>query len=175
MKKHKCIFEAIEAKDIESIKYRLKYTNLNIRNNYGSTILSELIKNNISEIAEILIDEGEVDINLRNIDSYNIITKQGTLTLTPLMVACHKGNYKIAKKLIDKKINLDIQEGLTGWTALMLATESMNVEIVKLLIDSGADIYIKNYNNEMAIDYIKKRLEMAKKIVEIDNLLTQTN
>ena len=170
MPKTKNIFEAIDNYDIEAIKYHLKknYINLNARNSHGKTILSELIRNykNISEIAEIaemLIDQGDVDINLRDIN-HDIITKQETLGLTPLMMACYRGNYKIAKKLIDKGAKIDIQEESRGITALMEAVESRSPEIVKLLIDSGADINIKNHNNETAIDYIRKRLEMAKKI-----------
>ena len=65
--------------------------------------------------------------------------------VTPLMLACHHGNIRIATLLLQARANIN-QQNNNGWTALMYAcySETPHNDLVRLLIQSGADISIKS-------------------------------
>ena len=71
----------------------------------------------------------------------NTTTESG---LTSLILACILGNIKIAKLLLQARVNIN-QQDEDGFTALMRAcnSETPNNDLVRLLIQSGADISIK--------------------------------
>ena len=64
--------------------------------------------------------------------------------ITPLMIACRRGNIRIATLLLQAHANIN-QQSKNGATALMVAcySEMPQYELVKLLVQSGADINMK--------------------------------
>lgn len=66
--------------------------------------------------------------------------------MTALSVASFRGNKGIAKLLIDKGANLDLQED-EGFTALMLG----DMDLVKLLEDKGANLDLQNNEGNTAL------------------------
>ena len=61
--------------------------------------------------------------------------------VTPLMIACHYGNIRIATLLLQPHANINQQDN-DGWTALMIASELGHSEVVRVLINYGADLNI---------------------------------
>lgn len=70
--------------------------------------------------------------------------------LTPLQLACHKGDYKLAKILIDNKADVNYTKRKDRYTALMFAAIGGKCDIVKLLLEQGADVNIENVVNRNA-------------------------
>ena len=78
---------------------------------------------------------------------------------TPLGLACHYGNIRIATLLLQARANIN-QQTKTGWTALMVAcdSETPHNDLVRLLVQSGADISIKTSElQRTALMYAAKR------------------
>ena len=65
--------------------------------------------------------------------------------VTPLMIACVRGNSRIATLLLQARANIN-QLDNRGWTALMCAclSDTPLNDLVRLLIEYGADINIKD-------------------------------
>lgn len=90
--------------------------------------------NSILDLAVRFEREGEVkDLLMRGADPnvFNIEME------TPLMTACDRGNYKIAKLLVDSNAEINFQTK-TGNTPLMSAAFKGKPEIVRLLLEKGA-------------------------------------
>ena len=68
---------------------------------------------------------------------------------TPLMIACYRGNIRIATLLLLARANIN-QLNNDGYTALMYACLSQTPlnDLVRLLMQYGADINIKNANQQ---------------------------
>ncbi len=70
----------------------------------------------------------------------NVRDKDGR---TPLMRACMRGNFEVAKALLennDLEIDIVNEKDNRGWTPLMFACWRDDVETAKLLIDNKADV-----------------------------------
>jgi len=78
-----------------------------------------------------------------------------TLGFTPLLFACRKGNYEIAKMLLDAEVEVNTianarsdqtylkttkDESIKGMSALMIAAHRGHDDLVGLLLERGADV-----------------------------------
>lgn len=95
--------------------------------------------------------------------------------MTPLMVACHKGYFKISKILLERGAEYNTQCQLNGWSALMYAANGMNIsmknllkssaeggediespapkkDLINLLLQHGADVDLCNWTSKTAYD-----------------------
>jgi len=83
-----------------------------------------------------------------------------------LLNAVTKNRVHLVKNVLSN-INFDIDfQDINGTTALMIAAEHGYPEMLKIIMEHGANIDIKNYNNETAHD-----IAMKKNHTEIMNLL----
>jgi uncharacterized protein len=57
---------------------------------------------------------------------------------TALLDAARDGDMALAEKLIDKGVNINVQDA-KGWTPLMFAVSSADTKLIKLLLAKGAD------------------------------------
>lgn len=71
------------------------------------------------------------------------INEPDVLGNTPLINACIRYNFEIAKTLVELGAKLDIQN-FEKKTALMIACEGTNFDIIKLLVENGADFDIRD-------------------------------
>ncbi len=98
---------------------------------------------NSREVANLLLDKGENP-------------NAGFDTRPILTMALLFNQFDLAKKIINKGANINATEG-TLLTPLMIAATKGNFELVKLLTKKGADISLKDQNNETAIDKAKNK------------------
>ncbi|SCU86684.1 LAFA_0E02410g1_1 [Lachancea sp. 'fantastica'] len=63
---------------------------------------------------------------------------------TKLQIACDKGKFEVAKKLIQEGFNVDDQDN-AGNSSLHEAALNGHYDIVKLLLESGADVNIQSF------------------------------
>ena len=130
-------------KESEAIQYELLKKDfegriINWKNEKGNSLLELAVRfERESEVKELL--EKGADANIFNSEME-----------TPLMVACDRGNYKLAKLLIDNKAEINFQTK-TGNTPLMSAAFHGKVEIVQLLLDKGAIASAKNEAGDNAL------------------------
>ena len=84
-----------------------------------------------------------------NISYLNLKNKS---TWTPLHIACYRGNYEYAQYLVNLGADIDCKDS-DGKVPLFYAAQSTSEKIVKFLILSGANKYIKDKKNSIAIQY----------------------
>ena len=84
-----------------------------------------------------------------NISYLNLKNKS---TWTPLHIACYRGNYEYAQYLVNLGADIDCKDS-DGKVPLFYAAQSTSEKIVKFLILSGANKYIKDKKNNIAIQY----------------------
>lgn len=80
----------------------------------------------------------------------------------PLEVACYKGSFAIAQKLILAGATINAQNK-SGLTPLMSATMGGNHALVELLLKYNADTTIKDWTGWTAIDYLDAAPDKTKK------------
>ena len=68
--------------------------------------------------------------------------------------------------MIENGAKIDHQRKVDGITALMLAAHNEDYEKVKFLVSKGANIDIKDLNQNRAIDYVKGNKEKYKGILK---------
>lgn len=88
----------------------------------GEMLLSAAWMGNTEEL-KILLEKKDIDINFKDEED-----------ITPLMFAIKKGHTEIAKILIEKGANLDIQN-TDGETALMIAKNIGHPDIVEFIVN----------------------------------------
>lgn len=71
--------------------------------------------------------------------------------MTALMIASCNGEYKVAKKLIEKGASVNIINEINKKTALIYAIEFENIEIVNLLLSCGASVRVKSTLGDIPI------------------------
>lgn len=98
-------------------------------NSSGENALILALKNGKEETADHLIDIG-VPIKLERFSA--------------LIVATEKGYTNIVKKLLDKKIDVDLVKGGFNHTALMKAVIHDRLEIFKLILSKNPDLELKS-------------------------------
>ena len=92
------------------------------------------------ECAEILINDGQVDINAKQ-----------NQQITALMLAAKRGHLEIVKLLISKGVVLDAMDS-QRWTALCFAVDANHGHVVRALLEAGADPDIATQEGTVAAD-----------------------
>lgn len=135
--------------------------NVKSRNADGNTPLIQCAVNGFTELAELLMEEKDVNINAENHDgrtalrmacnykhnaiALRLIEKNAEIDnkdkdgVTPLMQASFNGNIALAAKLIENKADLNFKNIWHG-NALFYAVEQNQAPMVKLLIDAKANL-----------------------------------
>ncbi len=120
--------------NLEIIKYLIDHgADVNAQDSNETSPLIIAANFNSNVLAEILVSSPKIDLN--------IFTKHN---LTPLHIACKKGNLEVVKTLCNggDNINLNILGDEGSWTPLYSATTKDQAEVMKVLITSGADVNI---------------------------------
>ena len=81
--------------------------------------------------------------------------------------ACKNGDRDMIRELMKRNCFLN-QKDSKGCTALMLAAAAGHDKIVKLIVDSGADVRMKDKNDDTALEYAEKN--NRPKVKELLNL-----
>ena len=108
-------------------------------------ILSNFIENKIEVLKFILkncrINNKEINVkDIKNINKQNL-----------LMIAAFNGNIELVRFLLDKGLDINLQD-IYGQTALMFAIDnSDNIKMVRFLVENGANINLKDNNDKTAI------------------------
>src|SRR5439155_7592017 len=111
---------------------------INVKNEYGVTPLSEAAVNGNTAIIEKLLKAGA------NADS------PSADGMTALMIVARGTNIKAAKLLLDHGANVNAAEQQKKQTALIWAAAQNQPEMVKLLIAHGADVNARSLVNSTA-------------------------
>ena len=106
----------------------------------------------------------------------DLLSKKTELTNSPLddksgtraiHIACKNGDRDMIRELMKRNCFLN-QKDSKGCTALMLAAAAGHDKIVKLIVDSGADVRMKDRNDDTALEYAEKN--NRPKVKELLNL-----
>ena len=124
----------------ESIILNLEFgMDPDIKNEHGDTILGKIVGHYTrfrEEIVALLLYYG-ANVNLR-------VDERG---MTALMYASQSGRDKIARLLLDRGADPNIQSN-RGYTALTFPSYDGNEEIVRMLLESRADPNIRDYKGK---------------------------
>ncbi|KAK7881245.1 hypothetical protein WMY93_029654 [Mugilogobius chulae] len=96
-----------------------------------------------SQLVKEILEEDPAQVNSSN--------QEGA---SPLMMAAVSGQLEVVQLMVEKKADIDKQDGVHGWTALMQATYHGNKDIVKYLLSQGADVNLRAKNGYTAFDLV---------------------
>uniref|UniRef100_A0A3B3ZJD0 SAM domain-containing protein n=1 Tax=Periophthalmus magnuspinnatus TaxID=409849 RepID=A0A3B3ZJD0_9GOBI len=96
-----------------------------------------------SQLVKEILEEDPAQVNSSN--------QEGA---SPLMIAAVSGQLEVVQLMVEKKADIDKQDGVHGWTALMQATYHGNKDIVKYLLSQGADVNLRAKNGYTAFDLV---------------------
>jgi len=152
------IFLAAKNGNIEAVKQHIAAgTDVNARDNGGSTPLHQAAINGHKEIAELLIANGA---------NVNATARVG---FTSLHLAAHNGHKEIVELLIAKGADVNAKQRLNwsngGRTPLHLAAREGHKEVIELLIAKGADVNAKDVEGQTPLDWAKE--EKHKEIADL--------
>lgn len=112
-------------------------------------------------------------LNSFAINEYNILRYKDEKGNTFLHTAVNEGVFDIASHLIDKGINLNVQNK-AGDTALHIALRKQYYDIADYMLESGASVLIFNNKGEMPFDRtpdnLKKKHDLDKLFVKVEEL-----
>lgn len=149
-----CLFTKIQAQDIfeaarkgdTAMAEKLLTFNPDTLNKVNESGFSPLI------IAAYRGQADMVSYLLHKGASVDYISPEGTA----LMAACYKNDLEIAKVLIERDANVNLQSG-DGSTALIFSVLNRNVELISLLLKYGANKTIRDSAGNTALSHAKKR------------------
>lgn len=96
-----------------------------------------------SQLVKEILEEDPMQVNSSN--------QEGA---SPLMIAAVSGQVEVVQLMVEKKADIDKQDGVHGWTALMQATYHGNKDTVKYLLSQGADVNLRAKNGYTAFDLV---------------------
>jgi ankyrin repeat protein len=151
------IFELVKKNNIQELRKLIKEgININIQETDGheETALHYACRLGKHEIVEILINEGNADIHIRN-----------SLDETPILLAW---KYETVKFLLSKGANLE-DESYDGYTILDLACEQGETDTVKLLLEYNVciDSTDEDRQTPFEIACMCGHVETAKLLLEV--------
>ena len=156
--KEQKLFEALKENNLEKIKTLIK-NGAKINENsctvqvpykigvyhgsqYKCTPLHYATNKGYTEIVKFLIEQKDT----------NLECESDPIQTTPLFEAIKNDNYKIAKILVNKGANVNVNERMKrGTSALELAIGNDNLEMVELLFINNVDYTIENTNGNLAL------------------------
>ena len=136
------LFEAIFDEDINAVRKLIREgANVNGKNSGGRTPLHEAVRDGLTDIANVLIDNG-ADVNA---------TTSG-FGDTPLHYAVRFEHNDIVRILIDAGANVNAADN-KGITPLHEAAKDGNAVLVNILIDEGASIDTRDEEGKTPLYY----------------------
>ncbi|KAF3016531.1 hypothetical protein E8E14_011820 [Neopestalotiopsis sp. 37M] len=139
---------------------------VNFRNEFGQTALSEAIQNHHTAILELLLEKG-ADVNIPEHDDYTHLTSaviRDRMGVAKLLIANgadlnfrnETGQTALHYAARGHRVRLERQPYITlhnetGETALHYSARVWNTDMVKMLILKGADLNIRNDTGETAL------------------------
>ena len=143
------LIKIVRKNDLELLEFVLEHRRADIDIDFqdanGNTAFMIACKNNFTEIAEILIENG-AEIDIKNKDKN-----------TALMISCEKGYIEITNMLLERA-NLTCVNNI-GDTALHRASRFQNIEIIQLLMKA------------MSIETIQHKNIFDKTALEVWNII----
>ena len=118
-----------------------------ITDNEGSTLLHKAAWGNLPELANMLLQEYNMDI-----DSKDYAGR------TALHVAAYQGNTRILKYLLEHAANVNAVDN-EGRTPIFSGAYDGNLKTVKLLCECGANLLLKDNTNLTVLEYAISRKE----------------
>jgi hypothetical protein len=147
--KQSALMKACANGNITQVRELLKNgAQVNYQDEQGETALMHAVKNDQSEIIDLLMDKGA--------DSFLVPGFQPRLRLSALMQACANGNITQVRELLKNGAEVNYQDK-QGGTALMYAVINDQSEIIDLLLNHGADISMRSKNGKTALDTARSR------------------
>ncbi|KAL6636217.1 ankyrin repeat-containing domain protein [Neocallimastix sp. 'constans'] len=178
------LFYACSGKNEDLVKYLIeeKGADINKENDYGQTSLFDACESGNENIVKYLIENG-ADINKENerwetpifsaclsrnenlikylIEQGADLNREDEEGETVLSSVYSWGNEKLMKYIIEYDTNIDINE------ELLKACKNINEDLVKYLIENGADINIKNDDDETPLSLVYGKNEnLMKYLIE---------
>lgn len=149
---------------LEKILAKVSAVN-SVFNEDGKTLLHVAAKNNLTEVAEILIKHG-VDVNVESkYNEYNPFSRFGR---TPLINAISSDSLEMAQLLISNGAYINKKVASDDDTVLEAAIKCAGIDVIEFLINCGADVNTINRFDQtplrLAIE--NNRLDVAKKLIE---------
>ena len=143
---------SVNLNDNSTSKYLLYYgANPNIQDFMGNTVSHYSIIEENYEILNELINPEKIKIK----PNFNIHNINGELPIHLLLSKKVSFDDNILSKLIDKS-NLNFQDSSGNTPLHLICKQGIWNEYRNTLMKKKMNIFIKNYNNEMPIDYIPK-------------------
>lgn len=182
-------FAAAYQGNLDAIKKLIPTIDVNIQNDMGKTALMIAVLKDHVDVVKYLFETPNIDVNLQDPEGWTAlilavikgdetmvkllltvptinVNAQTTEGFTALMEAASRSRKNIVKILLQSpNINLNIQSktGMflhwRGYSALMLAVKQNDETVVKFLLDAGADINLKNADDETAYDLANKKIQ----------------
>lgn len=110
--------------------------------------LKEIKKDNLIKFLNFAKKEN-INLNFTMEYGWTILMKICTLYKFDL-------DNSILKLLIKLGVKLNLKNSSDGYTALMLVVINGDIKKTKILIEAGADVNIKTFNGNTALDYAKR-------------------
>ena len=138
-------FSAVKRDDVSAVRQLAQRGfDLNTRNEAGEHALFLALRDDAPAVSSFLIGQDKVQVEAR--------TGQDE---SPLMMAALKGRLEVARRLIERKAEVN----KPGWAPLHYAATNADAEalpMVRLLLEEGADPLLKNQQGLSAIDFANR-------------------
>jgi ankyrin repeat protein len=152
--------------------------NINQADTKGNTPLNRALMNKNVELAKYLVSRGAQlnTVNKSGQSPLNMAVRHGDdplikqmlanvvdLDPTLLNAAVHAQKLEIVALLLDKGVNVNVQDPKSGWTPLHFAALVNNYEIAALLLKHGASTRIRSHKDRSAMNIAadKNHLQLA--------------
>lgn len=104
----------------------------------GVRAIHQAIWEHQNSVAQLLLDQG-AEINAKINSSEPSLHSATIMQGSPLHLAAIKGNEPIIKKLIEKKVDVNVRLD-NGWTPLHMAAANGQISVIEILTSHGAEI-----------------------------------
>ena len=115
--------------------------------NEGSSLLHKAAWGNLPESAELLLDQYNMDINIKDYAGR-----------TALHVAAYQGNTKVLKYLLERSTDVNVIDN-EGKTPIFSGAYDGNMKTVKMLCEYGANLLLRDNNDLTVLEYAIRRKE----------------